>query len=200
MSNLSNFNTLVRAFNLQNVSVPNVTSSQYNAGTVQKGFVTPDAKLRDSVLGTPVLVDLTLLGGSYQDTITGETVTFPELVFDAVIATVNFPVNIVKQAIQGRPGTVKEYISEDDAVILIQGVITGANGVYPYDEVQRLNQWRKAPVTKGVVSKFLQNLGITDLVVEDCSIPQVAGGYSYQQFTINCISDRPVELKISTNV
>jgi len=43
-------------------------------------------------------------------------------------------------------------------------------------------------------------LNIDNIVVEDYSIPQVEGGYSYQMFTINAISDFPVELKIYTRV
>jgi hypothetical protein len=191
---------LIRAFNLQNIRVPNVKANDFNNGNPSRGFQQPDAKLYDSVLGTPVFADLTLNGGTYTDNITGRAVTYPTLTFDTVIMTVDFTARIVKTEIQGRNGTVKEYIGEDDAKVAIQGVIVGFNGHYPALEVAQLNEWRRAPVAKSVVSTFLQNLGIANLVVEECSLPQVAGGYSYQTFTIHCISDLPVELKITTNV
>jgi hypothetical protein len=175
-----------------------VKSDGYQTSKTQAGYKEPDAKLYDSILGTPVYADITLVGGTYTDNITGKSVEFPSLRFDSVILTVDFAARIVKTEIQGRNGTVKEYIGEDDATVGIQGVIVGHNGHYPALEVSRLNDWRRAPVAKAVTSTYLQNLGITSLVVEDCSIPQIAGGYSYQTFTINCISDVPVELKITS--
>jgi len=191
---------LIRAFNLQNVHVPDARSNKYNSETLATNYLTPDDKLYNSALGTPVVADLTLKGGSYVDNITGQTVTFPEIQYAAVILTVSFVSRIVKTEIQGRNGTVKEYIGEDDAKITIQGIICGWNGHYPAYEVARLNDWRRAPVAKQAVCKFLQNVGIDNLVVESCDLPQVAGGYSYQTFTIQCVSDLPVELKISNNV
>ena len=188
---------LVRAFNLQNVHVPDARKNKYNSETLKSGYDSPDNKLYDSPLGTPVFADVTLRGGTYVDNITGNTVKFDELQYAAVILTVSFTSRIIKTEIQGRNGTVKEYIGEDDAKVTIQGVICGSNGVYPAEDVARLNEWRRAPVAKSVTSKFLQNLGIDNLVVESFDVPQIAGGYSYQTFTIQCISDLPVELKIN---
>jgi hypothetical protein len=170
----------------------------YENNKVQAGYTPPDPKLYDSLLGTPVYADVTLVGGTYTDNITGKAVTFPTLTFSSVILTVDFAARIIKTEIQGRNGTVKEYIGEDDATVGIQGVIVGSNGHYPALEVSKLNDWRRAPVAKAVTSTYLQNLGISNLVVEDCSIPQIAGGYSYQTFTLNCISDLPIELKITS--
>jgi hypothetical protein len=189
---------LARAFGIRAVKPTEQKGDEYQKSKAQAGYKAPDAKLYDSILGTPVYADITLVGGTYTDNITGKAVEFPTLRFDSVILTVDFAARIVKTEIQGRNGTVKEYIGEDDASVSIQGVIVGHNGHYPALEVSSLNEWRKAPVAKAVTSTYLQNLGITNLVVEDCSIPQIAGGYSYQTFTINCISDIPVELKITS--
>lgn len=221
---------LIRAFNLQNVKVPDVrqitlkTYEKDDNGNVKYPQRQPDSKRRQlptdfpkspnpdyqlpvsqepdtpiatSYLGTPVFADLTLKGGQYVDNITGEQVTFEDIRFEAVLISVDFSARIVKTEIQGRNGTIKEYIGEDDAKVGIQGVICGWNGHYPALEVSKLNEWRKAPIAKAAVSSYLQNLGIQSLVVEDCSIPQIAGGYSYQTFSMNCISDIPVELKIT---
>jgi len=188
---------LIRAFNLRNVHVPDTRKQDYdttkNAQTYREG----DAPIRTSALGTPVFADLTLKGGSYIDNLTLKEVTFSDIQFDAVLMTIDFASRVVKTEIQGRNGTVKEYIGQDDAKVSIQGVICGYNGHYPALEVSQLNDWCLAPISKGAVSTFLQNLGIQSLVVEDYSFPQAAGGYSYQTFTINCISDIPVELKIT---
>jgi hypothetical protein len=188
---------LARTFNLSKLHVPDKRDNPYNVSQVQKGYQAPDESLRDSAIGTPVYADLTLWGGTYTDNITGQQVDFPAIQFDAVIITVDLAAKIIKTDIQGRDGTVKEYIGQDDARVSIQGIICGWNGHYPIDEVGKLNEWRKAPIAKLATSKFLQNLGISNLVVEECSIPQIAGGYSYQQFSMSCLSDLPVELRIS---
>jgi hypothetical protein len=196
---------LVRAFGLKNVTVPDARKNDYQTSILSSGFVAPDENIRlknkdvrylGTDLGTPVFADLTLKGGSYTDNITGNVITYPEIRMAAVLLTVSFASKIVKTEIQGRDGTVKEYIGQDDAKVQIQGVITGTNGHYPAFEVAQLNEWRRAPVSKAAVSSFLQNLGIDNLVVESCDLPQIAGGYSYQTFNISCISDLPVVLKI----
>lgn len=199
--------TLVKAFNLTNVQTEDARNNPYTPDKVQNGYVAPDdvrpAKMQ-GMGGIPVFVDVTLAGptgsvdkpDTYIDNITGKEIEIPIIKFEAVICTVDFPMNIVKTPIQGRNGTVKEYIGMDDAKITFNGVICGTNGVYPKEDVQALFNWAQAPVAKAVICPFLQNLGITSLVVEDISIPQTVGGYSFQTFSINCVSDLPVELKI----
>jgi hypothetical protein len=201
---------LIRALNLKNIHVPDARDNKYNPSVLSGdptksgadiALNTPQNQYNENLLGTPIFADLTLNGGVYYDNLLKKDVTFPTIRFATVIMTVDFVARIIKTEIQGRDGSVKEYIGQDDAKIAIQGVITGYNGHYPQNEVNLLNLWRKAPVAKAVTSTFLnQTLGINSLVVEDCSLPQVAGGYSYQTFTMNCISDLPVELKIANNV
>lgn len=194
--------TLVKVYNLQNVKIPNAKQNQFEKSVIQSGYTQLD-KTRPSELnksdysGIPVFADIKLVGGTYTDNISGNLVSFPDIIIDAVLVTCDFTARIIKTEIQGRDGTVKEYIGEDDAVITIQGIITGKNGVYPKTEVNSLNQWRKAPISKKAICGYLQNLGIDNLVVENFTLPQIAGGYSYQTFTMNCISDKPVELIIT---
>jgi hypothetical protein len=202
----NNTGALKKIFNLSNVHIPDARNNPYIKDKLSAGYVAPDEALKTStkdylgnLLGTPVFADVTLQGGSYTDNITGKTITYPEIKLATVLLTVDFTARIVKTEIQGRDGTVKEYIGQDDAKVTIQGIITGTNGHYPAYEVGQLNLWAKAPVTKGATSTFLQNLGVDNLVVESFSLPQIAGGYSYQTFSINCISDLPVELKIVNN-
>lgn len=218
----SSAESLIRAFGLNNVRVPDErsnqfdgkingtrppasTTNQFSSTTIGERFVPADptrASKMSGMGGVPVFVDLVLTGPSgdpnkretYVDNQTGANITIPTIYFEAVICTVDFVYNVMKTQIQGFDGTVKEYIGADDAKILIQGIIAGTNGVYPKDEVAALYRWINAPVSKGVVCPYLQNLGIDKLVVEDAGIPQIAGGYSYQTFTINCISDKPAEL------
>ena len=121
-----------------------------------------------------------------------------EVNVQTVLITLDQPINIVKTVIQGRDGTVKEYIGKDDMQVTINGIITGKNGVYPLQKVNDLKAWLDAPISKGLTTWWLDNLGISNVVVSSFQFPQTEGGYSYQVFSISAISDTPVELKIST--
>jgi hypothetical protein len=52
----------------------------------------------------------------------------------------------------------------------------------------------RAPVSFAVTSWYLIDFQITNLVITDYSIPQEAGGFSYQNFELNCLSDVPVQI------
>jgi len=54
-----------------------------------------------------------------------------------------------------------------------------------------------APIALDITCPFLNQLGIQKAVVESYELPQNEGGISYQTFTINLISDIPVELRIT---
>ena len=185
---------IIKVSNLLGVRV---LDFRYSKEVVQRGYEPGDPAIATSTLGTPVLDRVTLIGGSYTDPLTNRVVNFETQTYDAVLITVNFVTKIIRTEIQGRDGTIKEYIGQDDAQISINGIITAKNGFYPRDAVARLNNWRKAPVTKSITSNYLLNLGITDVVVTDCQFGQEEGGYSYEKFTLNMISDSPVELRIS---
>jgi hypothetical protein len=148
---------LARAAGIRTTIVPIPKNNDYDSGKLSAGFQPPDPKLYDSPIGTPVYSDLELIGGTYTDQITGRSVNFPTIKFNAVIMTVQFVSRIIKTEIQGRNGTVKEYIGEDDAQITIQGVITGFNGHYPATEVNALALTKLDGTAKGGVV-----IGISD--------------------------------------
>jgi len=84
----------------------------------------PDAN-RTSWLGTPIFADL----------------RFPddELILESVLIEVRQTKNIQRTPVQGRNGTVKEYIADGDYDITIRGVITTPRiNSYPLDEVRAL--------------------------------------------------------------
>jgi hypothetical protein len=115
---------------------------------------------------------------------------------DLVLMNVNQSKNIVATHIPGRDGTVKEYVGMDDYNITINGIIVGTPGHYPIDEVNALHQVAKANVPIEVVSTYLANLDIYSLVIKDFSYNQEPGGWMKQNFTIQAISDMPVELTV----
>lgn len=155
-----------------------------------------DPELYKSSLGTPVVIDLTFNSVTYTDFVQNRQVTTEQVRLQTVLCTVTRPSIIVKTQIQGRNGTVKEYISKDDYSVTINGIIAGENGQYPESAALALQRMCEAPVAIPVVSRFLNGLGIYNIVVEDYSMPQTAGGISKQEFTINSISDEPLELQI----
>ena len=203
---------LARYYNLHNTAIINAKKDNPYDGKIPAGQ-TKDEPVAFSSLGTPIYSDLILKGLKYVDGVTKKEVVLLNNRFttdteaadnqngfyqrlETVLLTIDQPIRIVKTEIQGRDGTVKEYIGKDDAKITINGIITGTNGAYPQAEVARLKAWLDAPISKGVTARWLDNLGITNLVVESYNFPQTEGGYSYQMFSINAISDAPIELKI----
>jgi hypothetical protein len=185
---------LIRAYNLQNVRVVKALPNNYEGKIDQTTY--QDKALYQSILGTPVLTDLTLESVSY-DVSSTQRVTVPAVKLVTVLMAVSLPKNIVATAIQGRDGTVKEYIGKGDYQITINGIITGPNGHYPVDEVIALKRMVDAPVPIRVTSSYLQHLDIYNIVITDFNTAQEPGGYSQQIFTINAISDTPTELLIS---
>lgn len=191
---------LKREFNLQNVTIISalppypIEKGKYiktNAQFSPKEYI--DNPVSFSSLGTPVFSNLQFLADEYTD-VYDKTTSFKTITFDAVIMTVNQQKNIVTTQIQGRDGTVKEEIGMGDYTITINGIITGANGHYPIDEVREFKKMLNANKALKVVSTYLQNLDITNIVIKDYEFAQEAGGYSYQRFSVNALSDSLQEI------
>lgn len=152
-----------------------------------------DEALRSSSLGTPVYSDLTLEGGTYTNE-AGQQFTFGQIYFDTVIMVVDQQKRMVKTSVQGRDGDVIEYIGMGDYNLTINAVLTFDNGRYDRDAVAEVKKMLTAPVSIKCVSWFLQLFDIDELVVEGYAIPQQAGQYSMQAFSINAVSNKPIEL------
>ena len=117
------------------------------------------------------------------------------LPIDVCLFTVNQAKNIVKTTILGRSGTIKEYIADGDYVINMKGIITGSNGVYPKEQVNNLFQFLKLKKNLKITSPYLNDIfGINEIVIESYDMPQTEGGYSYQVFNINALSDYAYEI------
>lgn len=156
-----------------------------------------DLPIGRSSLGTPVYQRIIFEAGSYSTNVQGVTKSWTQLAYDAAVVVVTQAKKIIRTQIQGKDGTVPEYIGMDDYNIQITGIITGENGRHPADEIIALKKMLDAPVPVKVSCTYLTNLGITDIIVENYEIGQQAGGYSYQTFVINCFSFTPQELRLS---
>lgn len=144
-----------------------------------------------SFLNTAVFSDLDLTAIS----VAGQTISVN---IPTVLFTVTQTKNIITTPIQGRNGTVKEYISDGDYKINMKGVITNSNGKYPQFKIDKglttvndLFQMCQLNKSLTVNSWYLWQFCIYELVITDFEFPQLEGQYSSQPFEINAISDTP---------
>lgn len=150
------------------------------------------------MFGLPVFDIITFgdTNGLRYKTLNGEIISIGRLDLGTVLCTVNMTKNIVATPIQGRNGTVKEYISDGDYVINIKGLIVSpAQESFPEVEFNVLKKYCDAPVEIPVASTFLNRFGIKSFVIQDYRFDQTEGMRNVQAFEINCLSDQPIELK-----
>lgn len=165
----------------------------------------PDEKspVATSYLGTPVFSNIDFIEGSYRS-LEDEQIDYlqggenPGLTVDTVLMSVNQRRNIITTPIQGRNGTVKEYISDGDFDVSIRGAIVDPSPQrYPEEDVLKLMEVLRVQNNIEIASRYLNDVfGISNLVITDYSLPQVEGVQNIQFFQINCISDDPIELSI----
>lgn len=177
---------------LSNIKINNAQTNPY---------VIPNAQPKDdylftSKLGTPVYSNIIF---NASKVIKNKVVIFQwdDFRIDDCLITVSQSKKIVTTEIQGRDGTVKEYIGMDDFVVNVSGRFSGVYGVNPKDETRTLKEILSAGQPLEITNWWLLNLGITDLVITGFDIPQVEGEYSTQYFNFSAISDRPVEALIT---
>lgn len=127
------------------------------------------------------------------------------LMIDTALFVVTQTKNVVTTAIQGRDGTVKEYISLGDYKVSIKGVIAGYPGTYPQLKVQGKYNSSVADLIDAcndnravdVESWYLTMFGIYKLVITDFTIGQNEGEFALQPFEISALSDVPFQLDIT---
>lgn len=119
---------------------------------------------------------------------------------DAVTMVVTQSKNIVKTPIQGRNGTVKEYISDGDFDITIKGVIASeAINHAPEEDIDNLVGLMSIPNEIVLVSNYLALFKIQYVVVESWNVSQIEGCTNQVQIDIKLVSDEPVELKLGVD-
>src|SRR5690348_6833399 len=107
---------IARAINIAAIRPPTQTANQFDS-KVQ--VFEPDAGLYKSLLGTPVMQDLTFGTATYTDQDTGREKKTPVITLINFLLTVTQEKNIVKTPIHGSNGTIKEYIGLGDYQIKI---------------------------------------------------------------------------------
>lgn len=84
-------------------------------------------------------------------------------------------------------GTIKERWSQGDYQVNISGILIGADGRYPEDDVKKLRSYLEAGKIL-VKSPLLELFSINQVVVESWSIPFTAG-QANQAYTVAALSD-----------
>ncbi len=183
---------LQRRFYLQNVHIVKPKREDFNIPDNQDP---PDPGLGyKSALGSPVLIDLTFHGQTYQNEL-GQTFTFPDITLETVLLNMGQTKNIVKTQVQGRRGTVKQYISLGDYILTINAIICGNNGVYPRSDVQSMITMLECPNPITITSWYLNMFLISSIVIDEYDCNQDEGQYSRQAISITACSDYEVNLR-----
>lgn len=119
-----------------------------------------------------------------------------DLLIESAIVSVSQTKNIVTTPIQGRDGTVKEFINNGDSVVNIRGMFSFKGMDWPREEVVLFKQYMKLGEPLKVTHDLLNKLDITELVVTDWNIPENTF-VNLIPFTISCISEQVAEAKIN---
>lgn len=124
-----------------------------------------------------------------------------EFVFNECIISIVQEKNIVTTALQGRNGTIKEYISDGDYQITIDAGIsdyTEENAdtmAYPLAEIAKVEELLNLPETLSLQSDFLELFKIKSAVVKSYSLQQETHA-NRQSIQIQMLSDEPYEIKM----
>ena len=152
------------------------------------------------VLGLPVFGGITLLSGSYNNK-NNDPVEYggndSGLFLECCLIEVGMQRHIVSTEIQGRSGTIKQFISNGDYAVTIKGILASSRaGVYPTVDMEVLQSFCRAEDSFKIECPYLQDFfQIGNLVVQYASFPQLEGNITVQPFELKCLSDEPVILK-----
>ena len=123
------------------------------------------------------------------------------------IITVNQEKNIVTTPMQGRDGTVKEYISDGDYTISVDVAVSSYvidqkgqsdfndSHAYPLSQLEDMIAILKIKDTLEVHSDFLTLFGVNNVVVKSYGMVQETHS-NRQAFNIQMLSDSPYEIKM----
>ena len=119
-----------------------------------------------------------------------------DVVLDTVLFDVGQTKNIVTTQVQGRNGTIKEYISDGDFAINIKGLlVSNTNNQFPYTAYEELLKALYCNTEIEIESWILTELyGIKYIVIQNFEILQEVGKQTTVPFEIQALSDRPTEI------
>jgi Domain of unknown function (DUF6046) len=156
---------------------------------------TKDKELLTTYLGTPVYSNLVFKGDA---TASSGSPAASDLTINTVLFQVMMRKNIIETALQGRDGTIKEYISMGDYEINIMGeIVSELPLVFPKTNVKALRAFCELPKQIAVVSDFLSLFGINNIVVNEYTCSEKMGSRNEVPFTMYAVSDVDLNLDLS---
>ena len=164
-----------------------------------------DTKEATSKLGTPIY-DQVILDTKNTDLAEGRldpetNLDAGSLVLNEVVTTVTQSKIIVKTPINGKNGTVKEYIGLGDYLINIRGFLVGDNhNERPQELIDKLIAFSELEKQIVIASRIINSFKITSVVIDKCTIDQESGVRNRVPFILNCSSDQDEEIKLSADV
>lgn len=160
----------------------------------------PEAE-RLSWMGTPVVGSFSFQAGQYNCFRQGQIdkVNMPEFLFPyATLVTFSRAMNMTQTKIIGSAGTVKEIYGLDDWGINIQGICLTdrdrPNCPTADEQVAELIRWRNVTDTINVSGPLFTAKDIYALCIKSFSISPQQGRPGAIPFTIEAVSDEPIEL------
>lgn len=154
-----------------------------------------------SKLGTPVLDNVVFPEGAWED-LDGNLQEFPRLKIDNARLTVTRAKRIVQSTVNGRDGTIKEYINSMDFAIKLNGSLDGNPfassptdlGLFPFTELDALSKIERVPQKITILSKFLNSIFNVDEVVITAFSANNGGDVNTIDISINMVSDFDIDL------
>jgi hypothetical protein len=149
---------------------------------------------KGGMFGLPIWDTVTLISPNYTDN-KGNNVPSQSLTLDIALIEVNNDRNIVRTAVAGRNGTVKEYMSDGDYEVNIKGMLVSEFSNLPPAEL--LKAWRfitTCPEAVSIESNFLDYMEIFTIVINRPNIKQIEGARNAVSFELECYSDTPFEI------
>jgi hypothetical protein len=164
--------------------------------TVGRKGLGPGSSAAANMFGLPVFVQVNFHAA--RNPATAETANGLALL-DPIV-TVGQAMNVVKTAITGRRGAVKEYIGADDYAVTIRAILATDpkaenRFAYPLPEVKKLRALVELGVALPVSGFLLDTYGINSLVVVNVRYESLPGFVNLQAYELECVSDEPIELQ-----
>lgn len=114
--------------------------------------------------------------------------------FINALLTVERKQNIVTTPIQGRSGSVVEFISNASFTVNINGSIISSTNSYPKSEIMKLASLLEKMEVIDVVSEYLNMFKIYQLINVTCNFSQIVASENYQSFSLSFNSYDPIDL------
>lgn len=141
---------------------------------------------RGGQLGMPLFQPLVIKGVNGLD----------DLLLESAVLSLSRTKNVVTTAIQGREGTVKEWINNGDWSITFNGLLVAKGWDFPIEATKLFNEYMDVNESLKLEHEVLNNLGIFEAVVMDYALPSTTYT-NVQPYTIQLLSDIPFELVVS---